>query len=212
MARTCVSSLFISLDGFAAGDHVTFDKPIGDAQSLFGWFDGRGIEGVDKVDAPVTVDRALFALWGQGIGAEIMGRRKFGPQSGPWPDDDWRGWWGEEPPFKTPCFVLTHHPHEPVEFDNGTSFHFIDASPEDALAQAQAASNGLGVRIGGGPSTVKQFLQAGLIDFLHLMIVPITLGRGVSLWEGIAGLEEDFTIESLSTASGLTHQLWNRKG
>lgn len=212
MAKACVNNLFVSLDGFAAGEFVSFDQPIGEAQALFSFFDGRGIEGVDKVNAPVTADRALFAMWGQGIGAEIMGRKKFGPQTGPWPDDGWRGWWGEEPPFKTPCFVLTHHPREPMEFDNGTSFHFVDASPADVLAEATAAADGGNVRIGGGPSMVRQFLADGLVDFMHLAIVPVTLGRGVWLWEGLEGLEQDFTIESLTTASGLTHQLWNRKG
>lgn len=212
MTKACVNNLFVSLDGFAAGEFVTIDQPIGEAQALFSYFDGRGIEGVDKVDAPVTADRALFAMWGQGIGAEIMGRKKFGPQTGPWPDDGWRGWWGEDPPFKTPCFVLTHHRRESMEFDNGTSFHFIDASPDEALTEATAAADGRNVRIGGGPSMVKQFLTAGLVDFLHLVIVPVTLGRGVSLWEGLEGVEEDFTIESLTTASGLSHQLWNRRG
>ena len=110
MTRTRVHNLNISLDGYAAGDHVTFDAPIGGAERLFAWFDGRAIHGVDTVDAPVTLDRALTSLWGQGIGAEIMGRRKFGPQVGPWPDDGWRGWWGDEPPFHTPVFVLSHHP------------------------------------------------------------------------------------------------------
>jgi dihydrofolate reductase len=211
MAKACVNNLFVSLDGFAAGEFVTFDQPIGEAQALFSYFDGRGIEGVDKVDAPITADRALFAMWGQGIGAEIMGRKKFGPQTGPWPDDGWRGWWGEEPPFKTPCFVLTHHPREPMEFDNGTSFHFVDASPADVLAEATAAADGGNVRIGGGPSMVRQFLAASLVDFMHLAIVPVTLGRGAWLWEGLEGLEKDYTIENLATASGLTHQLWNRK-
>lgn len=211
MATTRITNLFVSLDGYAAGDHVTVDHPIGDATALFGWFDGRGIDGVDKVDGPVTLDRALVSLWGQGIGAEIMGRKKFGPQEGPWPDDGWRGWWGDEPPFKTPCFVLTHHPRESMEFPNGTSFHFIDASPEEALAQAAEAAGGLDVRLGGGPTMIKEFLAADLVDFMHIAIVPITLGKGVSLWDGCTGIEEKFTIETISSASGLTHQLWNRK-
>lgn len=211
MAKVCVNNLFISLDGFAAGEFVTFDQPIGDAQALFSYFDGRVIEGVHQINDAVTADRALFAMWGQGIGAEIMGRKKFGPQSGPWPSDGWRGWWGDEPPFKTPCFVLTHHPRTPMNFDNGTSFHFIDAGPEAALEMATVAANGRNIRIGGGPSTVKQFLAAGLIDFMHLVIVPITLGRGVSLWDGLEGLDKDFTVESVTTARGLTHQLWNRR-
>src|SRR6185312_4592475 len=130
MVRTRVHNLFVSSDGYAAGDHVTLEKPIGGAEALFGRFDGRVIHGIHGVDEPVTVDRAMFSMWGQGIGAEIMGRRKFGPQSGEWPDDGWEGWWGDEPPFLTPVFILTHYPRKRLEFANSTSFHFVDASPE----------------------------------------------------------------------------------
>lgn len=211
MTRTRVHSLFVSLDGFAAGDHVTLEEPIGGASALFGRFDGRVIHGIQGMDEPVSVDHALFSMWGQGIGAEIMGRRKFGPQTGPWPDDGWEGWWGEEPPFGTPCFVLTHHPRERLEFANGTSFHFVDATPAEALRLAQDAAGGLDVRIGGGPTTVNEFLRDDLVDFLHVAIVPIVLGTGTPLWEGLEALEDRFDVESISTASGLTHQLWNRK-
>lgn len=211
MSRTRVHGMNVSLDGYAAGDHVTFEAPIGDAGRLFGWFDGRAIHGVDKVDAPVTLDRALTSMWGQGIGAEIMGRRKFGPQAGPWPDDGWKGWWGDEPPFQTPVFVLSHHPRPPIDFANGTSFRFVDGAPHEVLRTAQEAAGRLDVRIGGGPSTVAQFLKADLIDFMHLVVVPITLGRGVSLWEGLDGVEDRFAIESVSSPSGLTHQFWNKK-
>jgi dihydrofolate reductase len=211
MPRTRVHNLFVSLDGYAAGEEVTFDAPIGGARQLFSWFDGRVIHGIDRVDDPVTLDRALFSTWGQGIGAEIMGRRKFGPQTGEWPDDGWRGWWGDEPPFLTPVFILTHHERPPIEFPNGTSFHFVNAPPDEVLRLAQKAAGGGDVRIGGGPSTVRQFLEADLIDFMHLAIVPITLGRGVSLWEGFSGLEFRFTIETLTAPSGVTHQLWNRR-
>ncbi len=211
MSRTRVHNLFVSLDGYAAGEEVTFDAPIGGAQQLFGWFDGRVIHGIDQVDDPVTLDRALFSTWGQGIGAEIMGRRKFGPQTGEWPDDGWRGWWGDEPPFRTPVFVMSHHEHPSIEFPNGTSFHFVNAPPHEVLHLARKATNGRDVRIGGGPSTVRQFLHADLIDFMHLVIVPITLGRGVSLWEGLSGLEVRFTVETLTSPSGITHQLWNKR-
>ena len=210
MSRTRVHNMNISLDGYAAGEHVTFDAPIGGAERLFTWFDGRVIHGVDKADAPVTLDRALTSMWSQGIGAEIMGRRKFGPQAGDWPDDGWRGWWGDEPPFQTPVFVMSHHPHPTIDFPNGTSFRFVGGPPEEVLRLAQEAAGGRDVRIGGGPSTVRQFLQADLVDFMHLVIVPITLGRGVSLWEGSSGLEDRFTVESVTSPSGLTHQLWNK--
>jgi dihydrofolate reductase len=150
-------------------------------------------------------------MWGQGIGAEIMGRRKFGPQTGPWPDDGWQGWWEDEPPFRTPVFVLTHFPHPTIDFPNGTSFRFVDGSPDEVLHMAKEAAAGLDVRIGGGPSTVRQFLEADLVDFMHLTILPITLGHGVSLWGDRAGIEDRFTVETVSSPSGVTHQLWNKK-
>jgi dihydrofolate reductase len=210
MSRTRVHNLNVSLDGYAAGEHVTFDEPIGGAGRLFSGFDGRVIHGVDKVDDPVTLDRALTSMWSQGIGAEIMGRRKFGPQKGAWPDDGWQGWWGDAPPFRTPVLVMTHHPRPTIEFANGTSFRFVSGPPSEVLQLAREAAQGGDVRIGGGPSTVREFLAADLIDFMHIVIVPITLGRGVSLWAGLSGLEERFTIETVTSQSGLTHQLWNK--
>lgn len=190
---------------------MTLEKPIGEAGALFSKVDGRVIHGIHGAYGPTSVDKAIFSMWVQGVGAEIMGRRKFGPQSGQWPDDGWEGWWGDEPPFLTPCFILTHYPREAIEFTNGTSFHFVDASPEEALRLARDAAGGPDVRIGGGPSTVSQFLHADLIDFLHIAIVSVVLGTGVRIWDHLAGLEDRFTVESVSTASGLTHQLWNRK-
>ncbi|KYH43908.1 dihydrofolate reductase family protein [Branchiibius sp. NY16-3462-2] len=210
-SRARVHNLIVSLDGYSAGEFVTLEQPIGEAQRLFGFFDGRVIHGIGGVDAPITLDRSLFALWGQGIGAEIMGRKKFGPQTGEWPDDGWQGWWGDEPPFGTPVFVLTHYPRPPLEFANGTTFHFIDATPQEALRQATEAAGGLDVRLGGGPSSVRQFLQAGLVDFLHLVVVPITLGRGVRLFEDCGGISDDYDIETVTSEAGLTHQLWNRR-
>ncbi|WP_265445404.1 dihydrofolate reductase family protein [Flexivirga meconopsidis] len=211
MSKSRIHNLFVSLDGYAAGDEVTADKPIGDAQALFADFDGRFIHGLGAVDAPVTLDRALSTTWGQGIGAEIMGRGKFGPQTGPWPDDDWRGWWGDEPPFRTPVFVLTHYPRPAIAFDNGTVFHFVDADPGEALRLAQEAADGQDVRIGGGPDTYRQFLAADLVDTMHIVTVPIVLGHGNPLWTGLGGIEQRFDIETFASPSGRTHQLWNRK-
>ncbi|GAA1091932.1 MULTISPECIES: dihydrofolate reductase family protein [Streptomyces violaceusniger group] len=210
MARVRVHNFFVSLDGYSAGETITLDQPIGGAERLFARFDGRFIHGLDVMDEPITLDRALTSTWGQGIGVEIMGRGKFGPQTGEWTDEDWRGWWGDEPPFRTPVVVLTHHQRAPIHFDNGTSFHFLDATPEDALAYAQGLADGRDVRIGGGPSTVRQFLAADLIDFMHLVTVPITLGAGVSLWDGQAEVQDRFTIESATSASGVIHHFWNR--
>ena len=129
----------------------------------------------------MSLDRALTTLWGQGIGAEIMGRGKFGPPVGEWPEDGWRGWWGDEPPFMTPVIVMSHHALPDLDFPNGTTFRFVDGSPQEVLQQAYDAAGGLDVRLGGGPSSIRQFLDAGLVDFMHLVTVPITLGEGVSL-------------------------------
>lgn len=209
--RTRVHNMFVSLDGYSAGTFVTLESPIGEARGLFSRFDGRAIHGVERTGAPITLDTVLVSAWGQGIGAEIMGRRKFGPQTGPWRDDeDWIGWWGDAPPFETPVFVMTHHARATIEFANGTSFHFVDGSPQDVLALAREAAEGRDVRIGGGPSVVRQFLEADLVDFMHLAVVPITLGDGASLWSGISGIEDRFAIETVASVSGLTHQLWNR--
>jgi dihydrofolate reductase len=150
-----------------------------------------------------------------GIGAEIMGRRKFGPQTGPWTDlgtdEEWRGWWGPNPPFHTPVFVLTHYPRPSLEMEGGTTFHFVDASPKEALDLALEAAGGLDVQIGGGPTVVRDFLGAGLIDILHVVQVPILLGRGVRLWDGLEGIEERYDIEAVSSPSGVTHLTFTRR-
>ena len=211
MSRVRIHNYFTSLDGFAAGTYVTAEHPIGDAGALFAGFDGRFIHGLDHVEAPITVDRALTTLWAQNIGVEIMGRRKFGPQSGPWSDDAWRGWWGEDPAFQTPVIVLTHHPGEPLEFGNGTVFHFLDARPVEALARARELAPGGDVRIGGGPSVVRQFLAADLVDFMHTVVVPVTLDEGQRAYPEGLDLAQRFDRESISTASGYTHHMWNRR-
>ncbi|MEU6561390.1 dihydrofolate reductase family protein [Nocardia nova] len=210
--RVRVDLLNVSLDGYAAGDTVTFDEPIGGAGELFGNFDGRVIAGVHTADAPITADRLFTSVWGQGVGVEIMGRGKFGPQTGPWPADGWRGWWGEEPPFRTPVVVLTHHAQDPIAFDNGTTFHFLDADAAGALEYARKLADGSDIRIGGGPTTVRQFLESDLIDFMHLTIVPVVLGGGTSLWEGFGKVHERFAIESVAAPNGVVHQFWNRHG
>jgi dihydrofolate reductase len=164
---------------------------------------------VGDTGGTVGVDHSFANRHGLGIGAEIMGRGKVGPQTGPWTDvgtdDEWRGWWGPKPPFRTPVFVLTHHPRSPIEMEGGTVFHFVDASPQEALDLAREAAGDLDVRIGGGPTVIRDFLAVDLIDTLHVVQVPILLGRGVRLWDGIEGLEESYNIEAVSSPSGVTH-------
>jgi dihydrofolate reductase len=155
------------------------------------------------------VDNAFAERHERGIGAEIMGAGKFGPPG--WQDDpEWRGWWGPNPPFHTPTYVLTHRPRPPLEMDGGTTFHFLDVPPADALVAAREAADGQDVRIGGGPTMLREFLAAGLVDHLHVVQVPILLGRGVRLWDGLDGLDEQYDVEAMSTPSGVTHLTFTR--
>ncbi len=214
MSLVRVHNFTISLDGYGAGADQRLEAPFGHAGTrLTEWFFAtrtfRAMQG--EPGGSTGVDDALASSWGPGIGAEIMGRNKFGPQRGPWTDHEWRGWWGDEPVFRTPVFVLTHYPRPSIEMEGGTTFHFVDASPAQALAMAREAAGDLDVRIGGGPATVRQFLEADLIDHLHLVLAPIVLGRGERLWDGLEGLEERFSIESTTTPSGVTHLTCQRR-
>jgi dihydrofolate reductase len=214
MSRVRVHNFGVSLDGFGTGEGQTLESPFGHAGGrLLEWFFAtRAFQSMHGEPGGTTgVDDAIASTWGPGIGAEIMGRNKFGPQRGPWTDEEWQGWWGDEPPFHTPVFVLTHHPRPSIEMTGGTTFHFIDASPAEALAAAREAAGGLDVRIGGGPSTVRQFLAANLIDQMHIALVPIVLGRGERLWDGFEGLEQRFVVEAVSTPSGVTHLTFTRR-
>ncbi|MFI6151180.1 dihydrofolate reductase family protein [Kitasatospora sp. NPDC051170] len=213
MSLVRVHNFSISLDGYGTGEDQRLESPFGHAGGrLVDWFTGtRTFHRMTGREGGATgVDDAMAAAWGPGIGAEIMGRNKFGPQRGPWEDESWRGWWGEEPPFHTPTFILTHHPRPSVEMEGGTVFHFLDATPEEALRQAREAAGGLDVRIGGGPTTVREFLEADLIDHLHVAVVPIVLGRGVRLWSGLEDLQERFDVEAVSSPSGVTHLTFTR--
>jgi dihydrofolate reductase len=204
----------VSLDGFGTGEGLTRDEPFGHAgerlhEWMFAtrwWHERQGEPGGSG-----GIDDALLRLHDPGVGAEIMGSGKFGPPG--WHDDpDWKGWWGPDPPFHTPTFVLTHHLRPPIQMEGGTTFHFLDASPDEALAAARAAAGGQDVRIGGGATTIREFLSAGLIDRMHVVVVPIVLGRGVRLWDGQESLEKDFDIEAVSAPSGVTHLTFTRRG
>ena len=218
MSQVRVHNFSISLDGFGTGDGLTLDAPFGHAgERLHEWMFATRFwrSMVGRPVAPrASTTRSPNAIR-LGIGAEIMGRGKFGLQTGPWTDvgtdDEWRGWWGPNPPFHTPVFVLTHHPRPPIEMEGGTVFHFVDASPQEALDVAREAAGDLDVRIGGGPTVVRDFLAADLIDVLHVVQVPILLDRGVRLWDGIEGVEERYDIEAVSSPSGVTHLTFTRR-
>ncbi|GAA0630829.1 dihydrofolate reductase family protein [Sporichthya brevicatena] len=218
MALVRVHNFSISLDGFGTGEDLTFEAPFGHAgHRLHEWMIATrfGAAIVGRTDGTRGVDNLFAERHSPGIGAEIMGRGKFGPQTGPWTDlgtaEEWRGWWGENPPFHTPVFVLTHHPRPPLEMEGGTTFHFVDATPAEALKLAQEAAGDLDVRIGGGASMLRDFLAADLVDWMHLVQVPILLGRGQRLWDGLEGLEDRFDIEATPSPSGVTHLVLTRR-
>lgn len=189
MSRLLVRSFAISIDGYGAGPDQDLHHPLGvNGADLFGWFfhtrTWQSMQGhPEKGETGVDDEHAARGF--EGIGAWIMGRNMFGPVRGPWPDESWRGWWGDEPPYHVPVFVLTRHPRAPFTMKGGTEFRFVTGGIEAALKEAKAAAGGKDVRVGGGVATVRQYLRAGLIDELHLVMSPVLLGKGEHLFEGI---------------------------
>lgn len=188
MPKLRVQSFAASIDGYGAGPDQDLQNPLGvRGPELMEWFfhtrAWREMHGQDGGETGVDDEMARQGF--SGIGAWILGRNMFGPVRGPWPDDSWKGWWGDEPPYHTPVFVLTHHPRPPLEMKGGTVFHFVTEGIHAALEQATAAAGGLDVRLGGGVATVRQYLKSGLIDELHLAVRPVLLGAGEQLFQGI---------------------------
>src|SRR5262245_22313841 len=188
MAKTLVRSFGISIDGYGAGPNQDLPHPLGvNGPELMEWFFHTRVwrRMYGNGDGETGIDNEIAELGFAGFGAWILGRNMFGPVRGPWPDESWRGWWGEEPPYHTPVFVLTHHARPPLKMAGGTEFRFVTEGIHSALEQAKAAAGGRDVRLGGGVSTVRQYLLAGLIDELHLAVGPMLLGSGENLWNGI---------------------------
>jgi dihydrofolate reductase len=192
MSRVRVLAFSVSLDGFSAGPDQALEHPLGvRGPELMGWIfptqSFHAMHGEPGGDArgETGVDDGFVARSFDNIGAWILGRHMFGPVRGPWPDESWRGWWGDEPPYHVPVFVLTHHPRPPLVMQGGTTFHFVTDGFESALAQARVAANGRDVRIGGGAATVRQYLRAGLVDDLHLALRPVLMGQGEPLFAGL---------------------------
>jgi dihydrofolate reductase len=214
MSLARVHNFSISLDGFGTGDGQSHDAPFGHAgERLHEWmFATRWWhEMAGEAGGSGGIDDAFSRLFASGIGAEIMGAGKFGPPG--WHEDkQWKGWWGANPPFHTPTFILTHHPRPSIEMEGGTTFHFIDASPAEALEMAREAAGRQDVRLGGGATMIRDFLAEGLVDHMHIAVVPIVLGRGVRLWDGLEGLENDYDVEAISSPSGVTHVTFTRAG
>jgi dihydrofolate reductase len=209
VSKLRVHNFVVSLDGYATGDGQSMTAAFGHAQKEFAsWFGKLRIWRGQQEDN-LGPDEGIASAWGTGIGAEIMGRNKFRPTTGPWPQDGWPGWWGDEAPFHTPCFVMTHWEREPLTVGD-TTFHFVNGTPAEVLQQARKAADGLDVRLGGGPTTVNEFLAADLVDYLHIVQVPLVLGRGVRLWDGLDRLHERYTVESATLPSGATHLFFSR--
>jgi len=188
MSKLRVLSFAVSIDGYSAGPNQDLQNPLGvRGPELMDWFfhtrSWRKMHG--EVDGETGIDDGIAAQGFAGIGAWIIGRNMFGPVRGAWPDEAWKGWWGEEPPYHTPVFVLTHHPRPTLKMRGGTDFHFVTDGIHAALERATAAANGRDVRLGGGAATVRQFLRARLIDDLHLPLRPVLMGSGEKLWDGI---------------------------
>ena len=188
MSKVRVSSFAVSLDGYAAGPHQSLENPLGiRGPELFEWFfptrTWKQMHGLEGGSTGVDDQWARHGM--ENVGAWILGRNMFGPVRGPWPDDSWKGWWGEEPPYHVPTFVLTHHARKPIEMKGGTTFYFVTDGIHSALQRARDAAGDKDVRIGGGVATIHQFLRAKLIDELHLAFRPILMGAAENLFGGI---------------------------
>ena len=205
----------VSLDGFSAGPDQDLAHPLGvGGAELMEWFfptqvfqrmhggQQAGEMGVDNQMAERAFDN---------IGAWILGRNMFGPVRGPWPDDNWKGWWGDEPPYHVPTFVLTHHARPVLRMKGGTDFHFVTDGMASAFAQAKAAAGDRDIRIGGGAATVRQFLQAQLVDELHLAVRPVLLGSGESLWNGMDMRSLGYEVKEVIQGERATHVMVGKR-
>ncbi|MBB3355484.1 dihydrofolate reductase [Rhizobium lentis] len=188
MSKVRVTGFSVSVDGFGAGPEQSLNDPLGKRGSeMFQWFfhtrTFRAMMGKDDGSSGIDEDYASRAM--ANFGAFILGRNMFGPIRGEWPDDAWKGWWGPNPPYHAPTYILTHYPREPLVMEGGTTFHFVTGGIHEALDRAKASAGDKDVKIGGGVATVRQYLQAGLIDELHFAVSPVVLGKGEAMFAGI---------------------------
>jgi len=213
MSNVRVASFSVSLDGFSAGPDQSLENPLGIGgvelhQWVFPTATFQAMHGQGGGNAGVDDDFAARGF--RNVGAWILGRNMFGPVRGPWPDDQWRGWWGEEPPYHCDVYVLTHHARAPLAMAGGTTFHFVTDGIHAALERARASASGQDVRLGGGAETIRQYLRAGLVDELHLAIAPVALGRGESPFAGVDLRALGFRcVEHVPTAAA-THVVLRR--
>ena len=214
MTKLVVRCIGVSLDGYAAGPDQSLENPLGvRGPELMEWFFPtrmwRSMQGIDGGETGVDDEIAQQAF--VDVGAWIIGRNMFGPVRGPWPDESWKGWWGDEPPYHVPVFVLTHHPREPLVMKGGTVFHFITDGAESAVKKAIAAANGKDVRVGGGAATVRQLLGAARIDEMHLAVRPVLLGGGEPLFRGLDLHALGYRCEKVVPGERATHMFLRRE-
>jgi dihydrofolate reductase len=214
MPKLRVASFALSIDGFGAGLDQSLQDPLGaGGTALHEWaFPTRTLrQRVFGQDGGSTgMDDAFIARGFDNVGAWILGRNMFGPVRGPWPDESWKGWWGDEPPYHVPTFVLTHHARKPLEMKGGTTFHFVTGGIHEALERARAAAGDKDVRIGGGVSTVRQYLKERLIDELHIAIRPVLLGRGEALWRDLDARALGYALAEIIAGERCTHVIVRR--
>ena len=216
MPKVRIDAFAVSLDGFGAGTEQSLDHPLGrGGEGLHQWFFPtrtfqRMVAG--KEDGTTGADDRIAAGSLANVGAWIMGRHMFTPSRGPWPGDGWRGWWGEEPVYHCPVFVLTHHARPPIEMKGGTTFHFVTEGIEEALFRAKEAAGARDVRIGGGTATVREYLQARLIDEMHLVLSPVVLGRGESLFAGLDLEALGYEVARYETTEAALHVFFRKAG
>jgi dihydrofolate reductase len=215
MSKVRVSSFAVSLDGFGAGPRQSLENPLGvGGESLHEWFfPTRTFQSMYGKDPGTTGTDEDFARRGmENLGAWILGRNMFAPSRGAWPDDGWKGWWGENPPYHVPVFVLTHHPRPSIEMAGGTTFHFVSEGIHEALDRAKRAAGAKDVRIGGGAATIRQYLQAGLLDEVHLAISPTLLGTGEHLTAGLDLPALGYRVSEHKASEAAFHVVLRRTG
>ena len=208
MPKLRVHAFAISLDGYGAGPNQGLHTPLGEQGGLlhewvFATRTFRALQGLEGGDTGVDDD--FIAEGFENIGATIMGRNMFGPIRGAWPNDEWKGWWGDVPPYHHDVFVLTRHPREPFTMDGGTTFHFVTDGIESALMQAEAAAGDRNIRLGGGVDTIKQYMRAGLVDDLHIAIVPVLLGKGERLLDGLGDASGRYVVTEWVASPKVIH-------
>lgn len=214
MAKLRVNAFSVSLDGFGAGPDQSLDNPLGiGGVALHQWFfptqTFKKMHGEAGGETGIDDDFAQRGF--TNIGAWILGRNMFGPVRGPWPDDGWKGWWGDTPPYRVPVFVLSHHARAPLEMDGGTTFHFVTDGIRAAYDRAMAAAGGKDVRLGGGVATVRQYVEAGLVDEMHLAFSPVLLGRGEALFAGLDLPARGFAVTEHVATANATHVVLAKK-